>query len=391
MRADKTTTPSSPNRATSADGVRAGRARARARPIAVPTRGTLPFAAQLRARRRQGRRRAGDVLDARTSTVRARMLARRARACRPRRSACSIYEGSGTFGRSCYDDAAQAAAILSQAVGEPVRRAVHALGRARLGQLRPGASGRGARRRRRRRQARRLRVPRLAARLDRRPRRCYDICRCRSRAVERATGSGSITVNPMSTGSMYEIPNRRVVSHAVPMVGYLRGAALRSPLDLSFAFASEQTIDELASCAEDGSARVPAARTSATSAGSASSTPRRRPRSGRRGWRPRRCPTPKSSPAAASGSAPITSPTAPRSPTSRSTSSTGDIVAKQHLRRDRRRAGGQPGAGREPDHRPDGPVGEPRAQGGGDVRRGPASPASTGSRIRSCASPSIPK
>jgi CO/xanthine dehydrogenase Mo-binding subunit len=30
------------------------------------------------------------------------------------------------------------------------------------------------------------------------------------------------------------------------MVNYLRGAALRSPLDLSFAFASEQTMDELA-------------------------------------------------------------------------------------------------------------------------------------------------
>ena len=45
---------------------------------------------------------------------------------------------------------------------------------------------------------------------------------------------------------MYQVANRRVVSHAVPMVGYLRGAALRSPLDLSFAFASEQTIDELA-------------------------------------------------------------------------------------------------------------------------------------------------
>src|SRR5258708_31200549 len=30
------------------------------------------------------------------------------------------------------------------------------------------------------------------------------------------------------------------------MVGYLKGAPLRSPLDLSFAFASEQTIDELA-------------------------------------------------------------------------------------------------------------------------------------------------
>ena len=31
------------------------------------------------------------------------------------------YEGSGTYGRSCYDDAAQAAAILSQAAGKPVR------------------------------------------------------------------------------------------------------------------------------------------------------------------------------------------------------------------------------------------------------------------------------
>ena len=30
-------------------------------------------------------------------------------------------EGSGTFGRSCYDDAAQAAAVMSQAVGKPVR------------------------------------------------------------------------------------------------------------------------------------------------------------------------------------------------------------------------------------------------------------------------------
>ena len=31
------------------------------------------------------------------------------------------YEGSGTFGHSCYEDAPQAAAILSQAVGRPVR------------------------------------------------------------------------------------------------------------------------------------------------------------------------------------------------------------------------------------------------------------------------------
>ena len=31
------------------------------------------------------------------------------------------YEGSGTYGHSCYDDAAQAAAILSQLAGKPVR------------------------------------------------------------------------------------------------------------------------------------------------------------------------------------------------------------------------------------------------------------------------------
>jgi len=45
--------------------------------------------------------------------------------------------------------------------------------------------------------------------------------------VERA-GLASITVNPMSTGSMYLVANRRVVSHATPMAGYLR-ALPRSP------------------------------------------------------------------------------------------------------------------------------------------------------------------
>jgi CO/xanthine dehydrogenase Mo-binding subunit len=45
---------------------------------------------------------------------------------------------------------------------------------------------------------------------------------------------------------MYAIPNVRLINHEVPALGYLRGAWLRSPLDLSFSFASEQTIDELA-------------------------------------------------------------------------------------------------------------------------------------------------
>ena len=77
------------------------------------------------------------------------------------------YEGSGTYGHSCYDDAAQAAALMSQARRQAGARAVHALGRARLGQLRSGPRRRGARGRRRRRQARRVRIPRLAAQLER--------------------------------------------------------------------------------------------------------------------------------------------------------------------------------------------------------------------------------
>jgi CO/xanthine dehydrogenase Mo-binding subunit len=154
------------------------------------------------------------------------------------------YEGSGTFGRSCYDDAAQAAAVMSQAVGRPVRVQFMRpdelgwddYGPAHLSDVRAGIDAAG----------------KLVA---------YEYHGWQHGWVvnetthelslmtppkERTTGAGSIPVNRMSTGSMYAVANRRVVSHAVPMVGYLKGAPLRSPLDLSFAFASEQTIDDLA-------------------------------------------------------------------------------------------------------------------------------------------------
>jgi nicotinate dehydrogenase subunit B len=45
---------------------------------------------------------------------------------------------------------------------------------------------------------------------------------------------------------MYAIPNMRLINHRVDGIRYLKGANLRSPLDVSFSFASEQTIDELA-------------------------------------------------------------------------------------------------------------------------------------------------
>jgi nicotinate dehydrogenase subunit B len=154
------------------------------------------------------------------------------------------YEGSGTFGRSCYEDAAQAAAVMSQAVGAPVRVQFMRwdelgwddYGPAHLADVRAGIDASG----------------KLVA---------YEYhgwqhgwlvnettheLALQTPPKERTTGAGSIPVNRMSTGSMYNVANRRVISHAVPMVGYLKGAPLRSPLDLSFAFASEQTIDELA-------------------------------------------------------------------------------------------------------------------------------------------------
>ena len=76
------------------------------------------------------------------------------------------YEGSGTFGRSCYEDAAQAAAVMSQAVGKPVRVQFMRsdelgwddYGPAHLADVRAGIDAE--------RQARGLRISRLAARLD---------------------------------------------------------------------------------------------------------------------------------------------------------------------------------------------------------------------------------
>jgi CO/xanthine dehydrogenase Mo-binding subunit len=45
---------------------------------------------------------------------------------------------------------------------------------------------------------------------------------------------------------MYDVANLRLVNHKLPVAEYLKGGWLRSPLDLSFSFASEQAIDQLA-------------------------------------------------------------------------------------------------------------------------------------------------
>ena len=155
-----------------------------------------------------------------------------------------FYEGAGTFGHSCYDDAAQAAAIMSKAVGQPVRvqymrwneHGWDNYGPAHVADITVGANQDGQ-----------IvgyeyhgwqhgwMIPETT-----------DVLARGTPAGEREKGS-SIIVNKMSAGGMYNIPNRRLVNHHVPLLeGYPKGAYLRSPLDLSFCFVSEQTIDDLA-------------------------------------------------------------------------------------------------------------------------------------------------
>jgi nicotinate dehydrogenase subunit B len=155
------------------------------------------------------------------------------------------YEGSGTYGHSCYDDVAQAAALLSELAGKPVRlqfmrwdeHGWDNYGPAHVGEVRAAADAAGN-------------IvayeydgwqhnwsgTETSAQLSGTP------------ATEWGAGptQGVQGVNRLTCGAMYKIPNLRLVNHKVPNMGYLKGAWLRSPLDLSFAFASEQAIDQLA-------------------------------------------------------------------------------------------------------------------------------------------------
>jgi nicotinate dehydrogenase subunit B len=161
----------------------------------------------------------------------------------PQKVRVQYYEGSGTYGHSCYDDVAQAAAILSQLAGQPVRlqfmrwdeHGWDNYGPAHVGEIRAAADASG----------------KIVAYQ-------YDGWHHNWSAVETsaqlALGTPAAEwrlgaaqqVNPADCGGMYDIANVRLINHQVPGLKYLKGAWLRSPLDLSFSFASEQTVDELA-------------------------------------------------------------------------------------------------------------------------------------------------
>ena len=154
------------------------------------------------------------------------------------------YEGSGTYGHSCYDDVAQAAVLLSQLAGKPVRlqfmrwdeHGWDNYGPGHVGEVRAAADANG----------------RIVA---------YEYHGWQHGWINTETsaqltgvppsewpgaGTGVQGVNRLACGGMYDIPNLKLVNHKLPVTSYLKAGWLRSPLDLSFTFASEQAIDQLA-------------------------------------------------------------------------------------------------------------------------------------------------
>jgi CO/xanthine dehydrogenase Mo-binding subunit len=155
------------------------------------------------------------------------------------------YPGSCTFGMSCYDDCAAAAAILSQGAGKPVRLQFMRWDEfgwdnycpPHLADVRAAVDANG----------------KLMA---------FDYTGWSHGYVNRSTTTAQmVTGEPLSPGKqtpsgtnrlrltmneMYNIPVRRILDHDVYGPGLLKGGFLRSPLDPHYFFAAEQTLDHLA-------------------------------------------------------------------------------------------------------------------------------------------------
>jgi nicotinate dehydrogenase subunit B len=154
------------------------------------------------------------------------------------------YEGAGVFGRACHDDATLAAAIMSQAAGRPVRVQFMRwdelgwdnYGPAHLADLRAGIDADGNI-------------------VGFEYHGWHHGWNTGETSQELALGApvqpppsgGARLVNKATLSAIYAMPNVRLINHHVPgLDGFLKGGNLRSPMDLSISFASEQTIDELA-------------------------------------------------------------------------------------------------------------------------------------------------
>jgi CO/xanthine dehydrogenase Mo-binding subunit len=154
------------------------------------------------------------------------------------------YEGAGVFGRACHDDSALAAAVMSQQVGRPVRVQFMRwdelgwdnYGPAHLADVRAGCDAAG----------------KITAFEYHGWHHGWNTAETSQELalggpVQPPTSGGARLVNKETLSAVYAMPNVRLINHHVPgLEGFLKGGNLRSPMDLSISFASEQTIDELA-------------------------------------------------------------------------------------------------------------------------------------------------
>jgi nicotinate dehydrogenase subunit B len=162
----------------------------------------------------------------------------------PEKVRVQYFEGSGTYGHSCYDDVAQGAVILSQLAGKPVRlqfmrRDEHGwdnYGPAHVGEVRAAADAQG----------------KIVAYEYHGWQHGWSNTETSAQLTGVPTaewpggGGGVQGVNRLACGGMYEIANLRLVNHQLSVTQFLKGGWLRSPLDLAFSFTSEQAIDQLA-------------------------------------------------------------------------------------------------------------------------------------------------
>jgi len=155
------------------------------------------------------------------------------------------YEGSGTYGHSCYDDVAQAAAFMSQEAAKPVRvqfmrwdeHGWDNFGPAHVGEARAAADVNG----------------KLVAYEYHGWQHGWSGTEASAQLAGSPVGEfiaapamGVQGVNRLTCGGQYQIANLKLVNNKLPVTEYLKAGWLRSPLDLSFAFVSEQAIDQLA-------------------------------------------------------------------------------------------------------------------------------------------------
>jgi len=159
------------------------------------------------------------------------------------------YAGSNTYGSSCYRDAAQAAAIMSQEVGKPVRLQFSRedefgwdnYGPAHLADLRAAVDASG----------------KLVAfeyqawghaggGMDTAMQLAFGAA---PQINQAGGGFGALFQVHVSQTDMYDVPNRLIVNRRVLGSGYLRTGALRAPMDPSVFFAQEGVMDELAHAA----------------------------------------------------------------------------------------------------------------------------------------------